>query len=135
LEDQVLLLQSGVVGQSLFLGDLDQLRHGHLLQLADVRTAALDLLVAGVDLLVEAGVVVFVEGALRTGARPLARCGREISRRTRTLRFLFGGLAVGRAIGFADPRPDAGRTALGFSHGWSSPTFVRGWRQKTGGER
>ncbi len=50
LEDQVLLLQPRVLGDSLALGGADQLRHRHLLQLGEVDLAALDVLVAVVDL-------------------------------------------------------------------------------------
>ena len=49
-EDQVLLLDAGVVGEVFLAGLLDQLGHRHLLQLGDVRVAGLlDLLVAVVD--------------------------------------------------------------------------------------
>src|SRR5262249_16717067 len=53
LEDQVLLFESGVLGQAFLLGGFEKLRHGHVLQLGDVRTSALDFFVAGVDFLVE----------------------------------------------------------------------------------
>ena len=67
LEDQVLLLQPGVVGEPLVLGDLEELRHGHLLQLGDVRAAALDLLVAVVGLGVEADMFLVVEAGIASG--------------------------------------------------------------------
>ncbi len=55
LEDQVLLLQSDVIDDPLFLGDLVQFMHVHRLEVFDVELAALDLLVFGVGLGVEVG--------------------------------------------------------------------------------
>ena len=69
LEDQVLLLQAGVLGEALGLGRAEELRHRHLLQLGDVGLAALDLLVAVVDRGVAEDVLVVVVGELRRGRR------------------------------------------------------------------
>ncbi len=55
LEDQVLLLEADVIGDSLFLGDVVQFMHVHLLEVLDVKLAALDLLVLGVGFGVEVG--------------------------------------------------------------------------------
>ena len=49
-EDEVLLLQAGVVFQAVPLGEFVQLGDGHLLQLDDVHLAALDLFVLGMGL-------------------------------------------------------------------------------------
>ena len=55
-EDQVLLLDAGVVGDVLLAGLLDQLGHRHLLQLGDVRVGRLlDLLVALADVVRASG--------------------------------------------------------------------------------
>ncbi len=61
LEDQVLLLQAGVLGDALLLGGGDELRHGHLLQLGQVDLAAFDVLVAVVDLGVAEDVLVVLD--------------------------------------------------------------------------
>ena len=55
LEDQVLLLQADVVLNAFLAGDLVQAVDVHGLQVFDVELAALDLLVLGVGLGVEAG--------------------------------------------------------------------------------
>ena len=67
LEDQVLLLETDVIGDALFLGDLVQLVHVHRLEVFDVELAALDLLVLGVGLGVEVGDI-FGDGRLAIAA-------------------------------------------------------------------
>src|SRR5262249_39549320 len=59
LKNEILFLQAGVIDQSFVLSHLEELRHAHLLQRADVRAAALDLLVTVVDFLVESTVTRF----------------------------------------------------------------------------
>ena len=55
LEDQVLLLDARDFGEVFLAGLLDQLRHGHPLQLGDVDVALLDLLVAVVRFVAHVG--------------------------------------------------------------------------------
>ena len=70
LEDQVLLLDAGVVGEVFLAGLLDQLGHRHPLQLGDVGVAGLlDLLVAVVDVVGQA------LGARRRSPRPALQFG------------------------------------------------------------
>ena len=113
------------------MADLEQLRHGHLLQFADVRAAALDLLVAVVDLRVEALEFLLVLLARARGAGGVGRAA------GRLLRLACGPVGVEErllgergwplVIGLIDavgvgfhPRAGAGRhlaSASGFSHG------------------
>src|SRR5207249_726927 len=88
--------------------------------------AALDLLVAAVDLRVEAGVLLLVAG--RRGRAVVAeRLGGSIGRRGGALRLTIIAARPGDVGGGARAGPQAGGTGLGFCHGRSSPTF--GWRR------
>src|SRR5205823_110154 len=125
-EDQVLLFQTRVLGQPLVLGDLEELRDSHLLELADVRAAPLDFLVAVVDFLVEAFEVLAaglrVRG-LRRGARGLV--GEVVGRQVAVV--VVGG-RLGPRAGPAGVRFFA---SLGFWHGQVLSLRTAGRRSET----
>ena len=93
LENQILLLDAGDVGQVFLAGLLDQLRHAHPLQFGDVDVALLDLLVPIV------GVVGFLDAACRLFGQLFGQAQRfAIDRRIVVL------VGRQRSFGFANTR-------------------------------
>src|SRR5207244_3679511 len=87
-------------------------------QLADVRAAALDLLVAVVDFLVEAAVFLSV---VVVAASLLGHGGDRLFGRRGLLQVIVAAGNVFIRPGTRGPAKTAGRTRLGFCHGRSSP--------------
>ena len=114
LEDEILLLETGIVAESFVPGARQQLRHGHLLQFGDVRGAAFDLLIAEVGLLIEA------VGPVRKGGLRHGRRGGQRRRRTRGGRGRIGRRRRRQRRG---RRADLGRFGADarrrHGHGWS----------------
>ena len=120
LEDQVLLLQAGVLADAFGLGGADELRHGHLLKLGEMDLAALDVFVAVMNRVVAVDVFFLVDDGLR--CRGIAIVAREresaggVSRsresRGPSVRGPFSSRPRSRASGGPSVSPGRGRSPL-----------------------